>query len=171
MAAGRAAESGSTVLLLEKMPETGNKLLLTGNGRCNLSNNKPLKDFITMYGSNGRFLYGVFFQFFREELLDLLAGYGIKAKVETDGRIFPVSDDAGDVLQALRQYAFRENTRVLAGKKVTGIGVANGMVTGVAAGTELFPGKDKRHKSLHPGPEFLAIFTSACSANSAVKFF
>ena len=60
MAAGRAAESGAKVLLLEKMERPGQKILISGNGRCNLSNSQELDSFIAQFGDNGRFLYSPF---------------------------------------------------------------------------------------------------------------
>jgi predicted flavoprotein YhiN len=104
MAAGRAAESGAEVLLLEKTGNCGKKILVSGKTRCNLTNTAELVDFISMYGFNGRFLYSAFHRFFRPELLALLERYGLLTKVERGGRIFPVSDDARDVVQALEKY-------------------------------------------------------------------
>jgi hypothetical protein len=69
MAAGRAAECGAKVLLLEKTAQPGKKILISGKTRCNLTNAKELDEFITMYGANGNFLYYAFNCFFREELL------------------------------------------------------------------------------------------------------
>jgi len=71
MAAGRAAALGARVLLLEKMERPGKKILITGNGRCNLTNSRDLNSFIAQFGPNGRFLYGVFGRFFRDDLLAL----------------------------------------------------------------------------------------------------
>lgn len=104
MAAGRAAQLGARVLLLEKNRECGKKILLSGKTRCNLTNSADLPDFMAMYGSNGRFLHGVFSRFFRPELLALSEHYGLATKVERGGRIFPVSDNAGDVVNMLRKY-------------------------------------------------------------------
>ena len=70
-AAGRAAESGASVLLLEKTEQPGKKILISGKTRCNLTNSKELDEFIKMYGENGRFLYPAFHRYFRQELLDL----------------------------------------------------------------------------------------------------
>jgi hypothetical protein len=94
MAAGRAAEMGAKVILLEKMERLGKKILITGKNRCNLTNTKPLKDFIAMYGVNGRFLYPSFRHFFRDALLDFLKQHGVETKTERGGRIFPASDKA-----------------------------------------------------------------------------
>jgi len=103
MAAGRAAEAGARVLLLEKMDQPGKKILLSGKTRCNLSNVKDLKGFIAMFGENGPFLYRAFHDFPRESLLSLLNAYGLETKVERGGRIFPVSDQARDVVRVLRR--------------------------------------------------------------------
>ena len=75
MAAGRAAECGAPVLLLEKTERPGKKLLISGKTRCNLTNAKELDGFVEMYGPNGRFLYNAFRRFFRADLLALLARY------------------------------------------------------------------------------------------------
>ena len=104
MAAGRAAERGAKVLLLEKTDGPGKKILISGKSRCNLTNARDLDDFISMYGPNGRFLHGAFRRFFREDLLAFLGRYGVETKVERGGRIFPVSDDAADVVKAFRRY-------------------------------------------------------------------
>jgi predicted Rossmann fold flavoprotein len=101
MAAGRAAELGGAVLLLEKTDQPGKKLLISGKSRCNLTNGKELEPFLAMYGANGSFLRQVFHRFFREELLAFLRQYGVETKVERGGRIFPISDDARDVVTAL----------------------------------------------------------------------
>ncbi len=101
MAAGRAAELGGAVLLLEKTDQPGKKLLISGKSRCNLTNAKELEPFLAMYGANGSFLRQVFHRYFREELLAFLRQYGVETKVERGGRIFPVSDDARDLVTAL----------------------------------------------------------------------
>ena len=69
MAAGRAAQRGARVLLLEKKDGCGKKILVSGKTRCNLTNASDLEHFIAMYGPNGRFLRGAFSRFFRPELL------------------------------------------------------------------------------------------------------
>jgi predicted flavoprotein YhiN len=136
MAAGRAAEAGASVLVLEKTERPGKKLLVTGNGRCNLSNDMDKEDFVDMYGPNGRFLYRAFEVFFREELLDFLAARGVAAKVEPDGRIFPASDDARDVLRALEAYLTDGGVRVRTGARASEIVVDAGRVRGVTVGDE-----------------------------------
>ena len=72
LAAGRAAELGGKVLLLEKMRQEGRKLLITGKGRCNITNDAAISDFITHVYPNGRFLRNAFSQFFSKDIIDLL---------------------------------------------------------------------------------------------------
>ena len=105
MAAGRAAELGADVTLLEKTDETGKKILVSGKSRCNLTNAAPLRQFIAHYGRNGRFLMNAYHRFFRDELLALLSRFGVETQVERGGRIFPVSGQASDVRDALLRYA------------------------------------------------------------------
>ncbi len=105
IAAGRAAEVGASVLLLEKMTEPGRKILVSGKGRCNVTNAAPLSQFLHYYGRNGRFLRNAYHRFFREDLLELLARYGVATQTERGGRIFPASGEAADVRDALLRYA------------------------------------------------------------------
>ncbi len=81
MAAGRAAELGARVLLLET-DGCGKKILISGKTRCNPTNTADIKNFIAMYGPNGRFLHGVFARFFRPELLSFLEKHGLETKAE-----------------------------------------------------------------------------------------
>ena len=141
MAAGRAAEAGADVLLLEKMPQPGKKLLISGKSRCNLTNSRDLEDFIMMYGPNGRFLYSAFHRFFREDLLLLLKQYGVETITERGGRIFPASGNAGDVVKALRYYIGVHKVRYHPNTKITEIDVVNGCIAGVHTEKALYPAK------------------------------
>ncbi len=131
MAAGRAGELGAGVLLLEKTDSCGKKILVSGKTRCNLTNSADLKNFISMYGDNGRFLFSAFHNFFRPELLAFLNNLGLATKVERGGRIFPVSDDAHDVVRVLKKYLSQNNVRVKLNTKVTGIIIKNNVACGV----------------------------------------
>lgn len=141
MAAGRAAELGAKVLLLEKMESCGKKILVSGKTRCNLTNSAELKDFISMYGKNGRFLFSAFHNFFRPELLDFFNRHGMATKLERGGRIFPVSDDAQDVLRVFKKYLADHSVRVKLNTKVTGISIHNGEVCGVRTQNENYHSK------------------------------
>ena len=78
LAAGRAAQIGARVILLEKMGNPGRKLAITGKGRCNLTNIATVREFIGHFGPDGKFLYQSFSVFFSEELLNLLHQLGIE---------------------------------------------------------------------------------------------
>ena len=139
MAAGRAAELDADVLLLEKTERPGKKVLISGKTRCNLSNAKGLDDFIAMYGPNGRFIYSAFHRFFRDDLLAFLKRYGVETRTEPDGRIFPASEDARDVVRAFERYMAEHSVELHNGVKVTAIQVDGGRVTGVQTGEEMLP--------------------------------
>ncbi|HUV53520.1 MAG TPA: NAD(P)/FAD-dependent oxidoreductase, partial [Dehalococcoidia bacterium] len=139
MAAGRAAESGAEVLLLEKMKRPGKKILISGQTRCNLTNIRELDDFIAMYGTNGRFLHSAFLRYFRDDLLAFLKRYGVDTKTETDGRIFPASDDASDVVKALKRYMADHRVQLRTSIRATGIQIEVGRVTGVQTEQGLYP--------------------------------
>jgi predicted flavoprotein YhiN len=141
LAAGKAAESGASVILLEKMEEPGKKLRLTGNLRCNFTNKKDIDDFILMYGDNGQFLRNVFSIFFREDLIALLSRYGIGIKIEPDGRIFPSTDKAIDVYKVLLNYMSENHVELKTGVRALGIIVEKGKVAGIKAGEKVFPGQ------------------------------
>ncbi len=112
MAAGRAAGSGVPVVLLEKGDSPGRKLLISGKSRCNLSNTADLEEFIAAFGTNGKFLYSVFHRFFRDDLVEFFRKSGVEVKAERGGRIFPVSDNASDVVTALSDFARQSGAEI-----------------------------------------------------------
>ena len=120
MAASFAATTGAQVVLLEKMPQAGKKLSISGKGRGNLTNTAAVAEFIGHFGANGNFLRQAFARFFRHELLALLAEEGVATVAERGGRIFAASGRAQEVTAALRHRAVRlgvklvENCRVQA---------------------------------------------------------
>lgn len=97
MAATIAAREGAVVTLIEKMNMIGKKMGITGKGRCNITNNAPIEDFIARTPGNGKFLLSAYQQFDNRDLLDLLTHWKLKTKVERGGRIFPESDSALEV--------------------------------------------------------------------------
>jgi len=132
IAAGRAAESGAEVVLLEKMREAGNKILVSGKERCNITNTAPLEKFIQYYGRNGQFLRNAYHRFFRDELLALLARYNVETQAERGGRIFPASGHASDVRDALLRYVALHHVDVHYLSEVQRILVQDNTVIGVA---------------------------------------
>lgn len=113
LAAATAAEGGHDVVLLEKNRMLGKKLLITGKGRCNITNAAGMEDFIHNVPVHGNFLYSAFYSFTNDDLLSLLHKLGLETKVERGGRVFPVSDRSQDVLAALQRYLRQTGVRVV----------------------------------------------------------
>ncbi|MFZ0442733.1 MAG: NAD(P)/FAD-dependent oxidoreductase [Methanobacterium sp.] len=101
MAAITAASNGHKVILIERNSSSGRKLLLTGNGRCNLTNTASLKEFLNKFGRRGSFLRSAFSTFSNHDLIDFFESRGLEFKVEEGGRVFPVTDDSKSVLKIL----------------------------------------------------------------------
>ncbi len=114
MAAGRAAERGARVTLVEKNSTAGNKLLLSGKGRCNLtSSEEDTSSFISRYGSNGKFLHSPFSKFDPRETINFFQSRGVPLKVERGKRVFPASGGAREVLDSLLNYALGAGCDIL----------------------------------------------------------
>jgi len=139
IAAGRAAELGADVTLLEKMQQPGKKLLVSGNGRCNLSNTRELNEFISMFGPNGRFLYPAFNHFFRDDLLKLLDRFGVKTLAQPDGRIFPLSGKSADAVAALQKYMSAGGVKVVTGARVTSVEAVEGKAMAALTASASYP--------------------------------
>lgn len=104
MAAARAGERGRNVLLLEKNRNLGKKLLITGGGRCNVTNNKPVvRDMLHHYKSAGKFLFSTFMQHGVKESIEWFKVRGVNLKEENEGRLFPVTDSAQTIRDTLSQ--------------------------------------------------------------------
>jgi predicted Rossmann fold flavoprotein len=131
MAAGRAAEMGAHVILLEKMREAGKKILISGKSRCNITNTAPLQQFLTYYGRNGNFLRNAYSRFFRDELLALLARFSVRTMEERGGRVFPASGHASDVRDGLLRYVQTFDGEIRYLHEVQRIRQVGGRVAGV----------------------------------------
>lgn len=119
MAAGRAGELGKKVVLLEKNERLGQKLLLTGKGRCNLTNAEfDLRKLVEHYGKKGRFLFHAFSLFGPKEVIAFFESFGLKTKTERGQRVFPASDKALDVLKALVAYLVKNKVTIICNAKV-----------------------------------------------------
>ncbi|WP_290785391.1 NAD(P)/FAD-dependent oxidoreductase [Exiguobacterium sp. UBA7533] len=101
MATLASLQAGARTLLLDKGNKLGRKLAISGGGRCNVTNRKPLDELVQSIPGNGRFLYSAFSQFNNESIIDLFEGFGVALKEEDNGRMFPVSDKAVDVVRVL----------------------------------------------------------------------
>ena len=101
MAAIAAGEKGAKVLLIDKGDKLGRKLAISGGGRCNVTNRLPVEEIIKHLPGNGKFLYSAFSIFSNEDIIKFFEKLGIELKEEDHGRMFPVSNKAQSVVDAL----------------------------------------------------------------------
>ncbi len=101
MAASRAAQRGRRTLLVEKKKRPGAKILMSGGSRCNITHAVDSRGIVEAYAEQGPFLHSALAALSPPQLVDLIEAEGVMTKVEPTGKIFPVSDRAGDVLAAL----------------------------------------------------------------------
>lgn len=131
MAAGTAAECGKNVMLIEQNKVLGKKLLITGKGRCNITNAcDEVEDLLCNVVTNKRFLYSAFYTFDNHSTIDFFENHGVKTKVERGARVFPVSDKSSDVAAALRRYMTDNNVEIVT-DRVDEICAEDGAITGV----------------------------------------
>ena len=131
MAAVVAAEQGNNVTILEKMEALGKKLLITGKGRCNVTNSADMEEFMKNIPENAKFLYSAFSRFNNEDIVQFLNSQGVATKVERGGRVFPVSDKAADVLYAFTKKLKDLSVKVKLNFAVTRIIEENGVAIGI----------------------------------------
>ncbi len=134
-AAGTAAENNAEVLLLERNAKIGRKLMITGKGRCNVTNNTDEVDtLIRNIPANGRFLYSAFSNFMPQDTIDFFEDYGVKLKTERGNRVFPESDRAADIVDALDRWLSENGVRRIQAR-VTELLTENGEIKGVKTET------------------------------------
>jgi predicted Rossmann fold flavoprotein len=126
-----SAEEKNEVIILEKMKEAGRKLLITGKGRCNITSNLPIDEFIKNIPGNGKFLYSAFNNFTNEDIIKLLNKQGVNVKVERGQRIFPTSDKSIDVRNALVKTAKNLGVKIITNAKVEKIQAEDAKVNAV----------------------------------------
>ncbi|MFC1709439.1 NAD(P)/FAD-dependent oxidoreductase [Candidatus Omnitrophota bacterium] len=141
MAAIRAAERGRKVLLIEQNSTPGKKLLISGKGRCNLTNTCDIKDFLDKFSKSRNFLRNTFAKFFNTQLYAFFQQSRLKLKDERGGRVFPKSDRSGDILNALKSRLKNKHITVLLGERVREIILKDSQIEGVIT---------------HSGKQFLA---------------
>ena len=155
IAAGKAAENGHEVHIYEKNNKLGKKIYITGKGRCNITNDSDVDNFLNNIPGNPYFLYSAFYAFDSQNTVAFFNALGVPTKVERGGRVFPVSDKAGDVVAALEGYLRKAKVKlhletpvkslIVDGKTVKGIITGRGekvMADGVivATGGLSYPG-------------------------------
>ena len=121
MAAIKAAENGAEVVLLEKMNRPGKKMLITGKGRCNITNVAEKQELIRNIPGNGKFLYSCLKAYDNEDVQLFFQTLGVPTKVERGGRVFPVSDKAADVVDAMVLQLHELGVKLITDARVTEI--------------------------------------------------
>lgn len=118
-----SAKEGNNVTLIEKNATLGNKIKITGKGRCNLTFDGDIEDFKKNIVKNYKFMYGSFSKFSNKDLVEYFNKIGVKTKVERGGRVFPVSDKATDIVKALEGELKKYNVKILLNSRLKDISV------------------------------------------------
>ncbi|MFW0861386.1 MAG: NAD(P)/FAD-dependent oxidoreductase [Dethiobacter sp.] len=139
MAAGQAAAAGASVTLLERNERLGKKLAITGKGRGNVTNAADIGDFIQQFPGNGSFLYAAFYRFTNEDVRNFFLEQGVPTAVERGGRVFPQSQRAADLVEAMKRFLNLKNVRVQLARRVTAILTSENRVSGISCGDEQIP--------------------------------
>ena len=137
MAAGTAGDNGAAVTLFEQNTELGKKLLITGKGRCNLTNQCGEREFLEHVVRHPRFLYSAIYAFPPARTISFFEQLGCPCKTERGQRVFPASDRAADVRNALERYLMQNQVQRVH-EKVCGIVAQKGVVRGVQTTTGFF---------------------------------
>ena len=135
--AAKLKNSKLNIAIIEKNDRVGKKLLSTGNGRCNLTNNCDNQTFINNVPVNGRFLYSAINNFSTADVMDFFEGLGLELKTERGNRVFPVSDKAVDVVDAMRRFAFDSGVKIVNDTAVKLL-TENGEAVGVECQNETY---------------------------------
>lgn len=118
-----SAKEGNNVTLIEKNATLGNKIKITGKGRCNLTFDGDIEDLKKNIVKNYKFMYGSFSKFSNKDLVEYFNKIGVKTKVERGGRVFPVSDKATDIVKALEGELKKYNVKILLNSRLKDISV------------------------------------------------
>lgn len=138
MAAIQAAEQGAKVTILEKMKRVGKKMLITGKGRCNITNSADIPTLIKNMTGNGQFLYSAINNYSNTDVVAFFNDFGLPTKVERGGRIFPESDKAADVVGTMLRALHRLNVEIITEQAAAKINVENKKSIGVTSTTGVF---------------------------------
>lgn len=130
IAAGEAARNGADVMLFEKNERLGKKLVITGKGRCNLTNLCNINEFLENVAVNSRFLYSALNNFSPSDTVKFFEELGVKLKIERGRRVFPVSDKSFDIVDALKKFVSQANVRII-NERVTGLLAGDKKITGL----------------------------------------
>ncbi|MDU0811087.1 NAD(P)/FAD-dependent oxidoreductase [Bacillus siamensis] len=136
MAAIAAGEEGADVLLIDKGNKLGRKLAISGGGRCNVTNRLPVEEIIKHIPGNGRFLYSAFSEFNNEDIIAFFENLGIQLKEEDHGRMFPVTDKAQSVVDALLNRLKELNVTIRTNEKIKEVRYENGRTAGITTNND-----------------------------------
>lgn len=131
MAALFAARAGASVTLLERNEKLGKKIYITGKGRCNLTNDCSLEEFLRQVPRNPRFLYGALNRFGPQDMMALMEEAGCPVEVQRGQRVFPRSEKASDVIRALARLMEQAGVRVRLHSRIQSLIVQEGRAAGV----------------------------------------
>lgn len=143
------------ILILEKMPRPGRKLLVSGSGRCNVTHEGPIEDFLGRYGGKGRFLKKALYAFTNESLASWLGERGVELVAEAGGKLFPASGKAADIVRVLLDECGRQGISIATGARADSVRLDDGVFAVEAAEA---PGGSTSYR----GPR-LAIAAGGCS--------
>lgn len=132
MAAISAAQKGCKVALIDKNKKVGKKLLMTGGGRCNVTNSRSVEEILSNVPGNGRFLYSAFSQFSNQNIIEFFENTGVKLKEEDHGRMFPTTDKSKTIVDALFNKILSLHISYFPNQAVTQLLLDNTAVTGVS---------------------------------------
>lgn len=131
MAAGQAASKDTEVTLIEKKNRLGNKIAISGKGRCNLTNAGDIASFVNYYPGNGKFLFASLKELDNYALIQFFERYKVKMKIERGGRVFPEADDSEVIVKALKKYLTETGVKITYEQQVKKIIVNDQKVHGV----------------------------------------
>lgn len=130
MAAGTAAQRGLNTVIIERNPRIGRKIMITGKGRCNVTNNCDNPAFINAVKVNGKFLYSAINTFSTQDTMSFFQNLGVPLKTERGNRVFPVSDKSVDIVDALAKFIRTSGAKLVEGRCKALI-IKDGAVLGV----------------------------------------
>lgn len=131
MAAAAAAGAGASVAVFERNKVAGKKILVSGKGRCNFTRDCSAQELVEGFGRRGRFLYSALSSFGPAQMCALMESLDVPYKVERGKRVFPESDRASDVRDALYSHASRSGARFMFGQRIAGLAIERGAISGV----------------------------------------
>jgi predicted Rossmann fold flavoprotein len=131
MAAGMAASRGCHTILFEKNNRMGKKLSITGKGRCNVTNATDPEGMLANTPGHPEFLYSAFYTFGSEQLMSFFESLGVPLKIERGSRVFPVSDKAADIVEAMKRFMLQNHVRIKLNAEVSAIWIEENKIRGV----------------------------------------